>query len=179
MSTLAIPQPEYRALMLFDTLPAGCISFMCRDESSLPHIRQGEWVVVDTTDRKPRHGELYVISFGARLDQRRICMVRRKRNVGWVDRQYGPDGWTVGAIRNDECRAALEPINARKKSGTLRHEEWSGLVFEANRLTGAWTEGPYQDGGTSYDHLCNCLVGCVIGLHAPQFEEPRRSGDAS
>lgn len=33
MNALA-PAPEYRALMLFDRLPAGCISFQCKDVSS-------------------------------------------------------------------------------------------------------------------------------------------------
>ncbi len=40
--------PEYRALMMFDRLPAGCISFQCKDVGSMPHVRPGEFVVVDT-----------------------------------------------------------------------------------------------------------------------------------
>lgn len=29
-------------------------------------------------------------------------------------------------------------------------------------------EGPYQDAGQSYEHLCSCLVGQVIGLYQPK-----------
>lgn len=50
-------QPDLRALMMFDTLPAGCIAHLVNDAHSMPHIRPGEFVVVDTTDRQVRHLE--------------------------------------------------------------------------------------------------------------------------
>lgn len=169
---LAVPQPEYRALMILPALPKHCTAIMCRDDRSMPHIRAGEWAVVDPSDRTPRHGELLVVRFGPGLYQQHICMVRRRKNVGWCDQSHGPDGWTIGAVSNDECRRLLDRLETRKAE--MSHQEWARAAIEINNRTGAWVEGPYQDAGKSYDHLCSIIVGSVIGIYAPTFEGPTR-----
>jgi hypothetical protein len=52
---------EYRALETYTSLPAGCVLHPVTDEDTEPHARLGEFVVVDTNDRQPIVGELYVI----------------------------------------------------------------------------------------------------------------------
>lgn len=157
------PQPEYRALMMFDELPPGCIAFPCTNESSLPHIRPGEFVVVDTADRTPRHGELYVIAFGEHPRQRHICMARKRMARWQLD---GPEEpmWHVGAIVNDEWQRARSQLMAADLPDDRLN---MALIGEHVRL-GAWTEGPYAGHGTSWDHLRSCLVGCIIGLYGPK-----------
>ena len=59
----ATPAPEYRALMMCDHLPEGSIAHLVTDNYSAPHIRPGEFVVVDTNDREVRHLETYVIQW--------------------------------------------------------------------------------------------------------------------
>lgn len=154
------PQPEYRALMMFDQLPPGCIAFPCTDESSLPHIRPGEFVVVDTTDRTPRHGELYVIAFGKERRHRHICMARRRIKRWHPDKPEEPT-WHVGAIVNDDWQRA----RARLQEAGLPDQQLNAALLTQHVRLGAWTEGPYQDHGTSWDHLRSCLVGCIIGLY--------------
>ena len=74
MSALALPEPEYRALPIFDRLPQGCFAWLCSDNSSHPHIRPGEWAVVDAGQRRPVVGELFVIKFGPHRRHERICL---------------------------------------------------------------------------------------------------------
>ncbi len=161
-----IHQPELRALMMFDNVPDGCTTFLCSNESSLPHVRPGEFVIVDKTDREPIAGELYVISFGPRLDQHHICMVRRRSGIQWSRKDLPQDGWQVGAVRNDEMQAFRQEL---KRKG-LPHAAFVAAIFRAQALTGSWSEGPYASEGDSFDHLCECLVGKVIGIYQPSDE---------
>ena len=159
--------PEYRALMMFDRLPAGCISFQCKDVSSMPHVRPGEFVVVDTAVRTPIAGELFVVKFGPELGHHHICMVRRRENIRWCDMSHGSGGWTVGAVSNDAARRAVARMQAERPAG-MSDVEFNHYFIRANLGVGAWVEGPYQDAGQSYEHLCSCLVGQVIGLYQPK-----------
>jgi hypothetical protein len=54
---------EYRALELVAQIAEGCMLFPVMDDRSDPHLRRGEIAVVDTTDRDPQHGEVYVIEW--------------------------------------------------------------------------------------------------------------------
>ena len=164
MTGLAIPQPEYRALMMFDTLPAGCIAFTCMDEHSVPHIRPGEWVVVDTNDRQPRHLELYVIQWE---NGRRVICQARNSGIKSVERP-DQDAWSVGSLKTIRGRAAIEShINAavaRARKGET-----------VPTITGLG----WSDGYLAKDGLAKKLVGCVIGLYAPGFEGPTRGGQVA
>lgn len=57
-------QRELRALMLFDRPRPGHASFSVQDDGSVPHLREGEYAIVDLRDREPQHGEIYLIEFG-------------------------------------------------------------------------------------------------------------------
>lgn len=78
----------------------------------------------------------------------------------------------MGAARNVEVRVALDRIFALD----IPHEEKNALAISAHVAAGGWTEGPYREGegSMSFQHLRNCLVGRVIGIYAPKFEEPKR-----
>ncbi len=154
MTELITFRPEYRALMMFDELPPGCISFMSTDEYSVPHIRPGEFVVVDTIDRTPRDGEVYVIQWNG--GRRNICQASRRQSRR-VNAVSGEQDWYVGGLSNPRGRAA---IDAAVQECIAAAREYPG-----------WSEGPFAADG----YLESILVGCVIGLYAPRFEEARRS----
>ena len=62
-----VPSPALqpiRALEVFSTVPAGHTLHPQRDDAHAPHIRAGEFAVIDPTDREPEHGELFLIEFG-------------------------------------------------------------------------------------------------------------------
>ena len=52
---------ELRALEMMRSVPEGCIAFPICDDSTEPHLKPGEFAIVDTNDRDPVVGELYVI----------------------------------------------------------------------------------------------------------------------
>lgn len=56
-------QPELRALMMFPTIPPGHMTFLVPDDRFHPHLRRGEFAVVDLADHQPAQRELFLISF--------------------------------------------------------------------------------------------------------------------
>lgn len=64
MELPAAPQPGLRSFIVYDELPQGCFAFEVEDRQSEPHVRSGEFVVVDEADRMPVAGELFVCAFG-------------------------------------------------------------------------------------------------------------------
>lgn len=155
-------QPEYRALMLYDHLPEGCIAHLVIDSHSTPHIRPGELVVVDTVDRKVRHLETYVIEW---IGGRRSVCESVRCEFNWTDPAIPREGWTVRSISGLRGRAAVDAIHAARAVASTQ----GGMLSLAGL---AWSEGPYRsDDG----YLESKLVGCVIGIYAPNFEEPKRA----
>jgi hypothetical protein len=59
-STSAIKgsQPQLRALTCFDSLPPHHKTFHVRDGSSAPHLKPGEFAVIDTADTELQKGEV-------------------------------------------------------------------------------------------------------------------------
>ena len=47
---------ELRALEVMDVLPAGCFEMLVEDVCSVPHLRPGEFAVIDPSDCEPQHG---------------------------------------------------------------------------------------------------------------------------
>lgn len=160
MTALALPQPEYRALMMYSVLPEGCIAWQCQNEASLPHVKPGEWVVVDPGQRKPVLGELFVIKFAPRRSCEHICIVSQ-RPARFANSKPGDKAWMVGSVRNGEVSAALDYI----RSMNLPIVEQNALHLRVHTEVGGWSEGPYGTEGRSYDHLCDCLMGMVIGIY--------------
>jgi hypothetical protein len=71
-----------RALTMFDHIPAGCVLHPVPDDDSAPHLRAGEFAIVDTTDTEPQHGEVYLVRFhrvGEEVRYIQQIMVRHHR----------------------------------------------------------------------------------------------------
>jgi len=66
-----------RALMHFEALPEAHKTFKAPDDCCGAHLREGEFAVIDTTDRELQHGELYLIQYRTGERQRRIVQTRR------------------------------------------------------------------------------------------------------
>jgi hypothetical protein len=49
---------------MYDHVPGGCILHLVTDDDSAPHLRAGEFAIVDTTDTEPQHGEVYLVRWG-------------------------------------------------------------------------------------------------------------------
>ena len=60
-----IPTTEFRALMLHDVVPAGHIAVPILHSRWEPHIRAGEFAILDATDTEPQFGELYGLMIGS------------------------------------------------------------------------------------------------------------------
>lgn len=148
MNAIAL-HSQLRALMMFNTLPEGCIAFLNTDDYSLPHIRAGEFVVVDTNDHTPRNGELYCVQF----DSGRRCLGQTRVSIHQPKDKPDTQYWTIGALRNPGPGVITKnmPLN------------------QALAICG-WSDGPYDD----LEYLSSKLVGSVIGIYQPNFEEPKR-----
>lgn len=135
---------EYRAFELMVELPPSCIVFPVTDTDSLPHLRPGEFAVVDTTDMEPRNGEVYVIQWqsGARV----LCQANIYR-PGQLFYQDDRETWRVGSIRRGPTYEAI--LAAAKESASR------GRIY----VVPGWCDGPFNR-----DHLKSCLVGRVIGI---------------
>ena len=59
----AAPPAELRALEIFDHLPPGCRLELVGDDDNAPHLRRGEYAVIDPADRRPVAGELHLIDW--------------------------------------------------------------------------------------------------------------------
>ena len=66
----------FRALIQYSKLPRGHKTFQVSDDGSAPHLGEHEFAVIDTTDRKPQHGELYLIQYESGRRNRHIVLVR-------------------------------------------------------------------------------------------------------
>ena len=56
-------QPGLRSFIVYDTLPDGMAAFRLPDDRLDPHLRAGEFAVIDPGDREPMHGELFLVQF--------------------------------------------------------------------------------------------------------------------
>lgn len=154
----AIPfehQPELRALLMLPTLPPGHMTFPVADDAFHPHLRRGEFAVVDLADHRPAQGELFLIAYS---DPRVECghtfalcqMVERSRHRrragGWVQQ---PE---VGAEPAPRWMARhwIPPADLRDREAALR----SGRV--------GTSEGPFTT-----EHATEKLVGRVVGVWVP------------
>ncbi|MEO6607827.1 MAG: hypothetical protein ABIN69_05100 [Aestuariivirga sp.] len=49
------------SLLVYSSLPPGCVLHLVQNQHSLPDFRPGEWAVIDTEDRTARHGDVYLV----------------------------------------------------------------------------------------------------------------------
>jgi hypothetical protein len=156
-------QPGLRAFIVYKHLPAGCIAFPITTNDSVPHLRKGDIAVVDTQDREGAERELFVIEWGRNAPR------GPKRFVVelWTRLMTRPGGekfvgWWAGAYSRP--RSHEEAMARAQRTGII-----SGLV-----------DGPYahrdypHPGDPQADYLPSLLIGRVVGILEPSFEEPKR-----
>lgn len=150
MSRSTLATGEYRALVILDHLPSGCIAVPVRDEFCAPHIRPGEFAVVDPTDREPVHGELFLGAWmgGSRPDGRDRRWLGQTRmgehNILGRGRVHLWSVCSLGGLRGQD---AIDALHAGR---------WSGF---------AWSSGPYDD-GVLEEQLLGRVVGVILRLSA-------------
>ena len=73
---------EQRAFLIYDRVPPGHVEFTMPDDRHAPHVRAGETVLADTSDREFISGELYLIQWQSshRLD---VMQVSRRKEGIW------------------------------------------------------------------------------------------------
>jgi hypothetical protein len=87
---------------------------MAHDDANAPHVRAGEFVVVDGADCEPFNGELYLFEFGRNTPAGpcRAIMETRLRHfecVGFGDGEMGPaDLWMMYPLNRPRSGADLQ-----------------------------------------------------------------------
>jgi len=130
------PQGEFRALTRFDALPPHHSTFMVEDDGSEPHLHRNEYAVVDTTDRSPAHGELYLVQFSSH-GARYIKQIKSDRlNITGTGAEPSLVWWIcdLRGFRKTDQRSHGAPV-------------FAGL-----------SEGPYQTDG-----LASVVIGRIVG----------------
>lgn len=156
-------QPELRALMMFPTLPPGHMTFLVEDDAFHPHLRRGEFAVIDLADHQPADGELFLISYSSPNTECglvfALCQIRgrkefRRPDGVWVRREVPgaePAMWWT-------ARHWIPPADPLVREALLR----SGRVSAS--------EGPYTT-----EYAAEKLVGRVVGVFVPGVGEERKA----
>jgi hypothetical protein len=140
-----VPQPDLRSFIVYSAPPAGCFTFEVPDDTSVPHLRAGEFVVVDPADREPAEGELFVITWKSSFDRKAeiVQMYLRKGRFGFPDGVRDAWLWYVGAPAPRELTTlAGQPVGLARR----------------------WVDGPYHD-----DYLRDISHGKIVGIVEPDF----------
>ena len=159
-------QPELRALMILPALPPGHMTFLVQDDAFQPHLRRGEFAVVDLAGHQPAEGELFVISYRSRNAECgltfAICQMRGRMELRRPDGAWTsiPDSDTIPAIYWTACHW-LPPATREEYAAALR----SGRV--------GTSEGPYTTALAAAK-----LVGRIVGVFVPAVEDARSIGGA-
>ena len=152
-----VPSEELRALFAYNELPAGCIAYLVAEDDLSPHLRPGEFAIVDPADCEPVRGELFLVAWDRRAlnpdGTERLALVQA------FQRNHECDGkpftaWWVGSMRN---RLSPEMTTCLVAQG-----RWDRL---------GWSNGPYCSG-----ILERQIRGRVVGVLVFAFEEPKRLG---
>jgi len=62
---------------MFDHVPHGCKLELVTNDDSSPHLRVGEFAVIDTSDIEPQHGEVYLVKRSSGGTAREQLLARR------------------------------------------------------------------------------------------------------
>ena len=69
----------FRALTVYGDVPAGCKVVMVLHDGFEPHLRVGEFAVVDTADKEPQIGEIFVLAINS-LDGSVLRLVQIRKS---------------------------------------------------------------------------------------------------
>jgi hypothetical protein len=123
---LTKPLSAVRALSKFESLVPGLKTFLVENDGAAPHLKIGEYAVVDTADCELQHGELFLIQYGGGERVRALMQARSDHlTIG------GPDAdpeqvWWVGDLagfrKTSERAPGGIPIFAGLSGGPYRTE---------------------------------------------------------
>jgi hypothetical protein len=154
MSVPARLNPIFRALTLFGVLPPEHVTFGVQEDGADPHLREGEFAVIDTTDRAAQHGELYVIQYDG-LDRPRKLVQLRAAQLNITGRGAEPSlCWWVSDLRG-----------FRRKGDYGGGGNYGGIP----EYTGL-SDGPYTT-----EDLERKLIGRVVGYSVTVARSATRS----
>jgi hypothetical protein len=127
----------FRALTPFKRLPQAHKTFLVPDDASAPHLMPGEYAVVDTTDRDPQNGELFLIQH--EKGRREIVQARsRYTRISGIGEAWRPElVWWVADLRGvrrapgDWCETSYGYVGL--SDGPYRPDH---LEIEAGRARG-------------------------------------------
>lgn len=134
-------QPDLRSFIVMDQLPPSCVSYEVESNEVTPHLRTGDFAVIDTSDREPVNGELYLIEWQS--GRRQLVEVRR--------------------FARPECLAGWDGVTEYwsfcwwKSVHDLR-----GNDVDMPR----WQDGPYRT-----ECATSRIVGQVVGIYQPDFRK--------
>lgn len=141
-----VPSPavgEYRALTVYDEPPKGCFALGMRQDRFAPHLRRGEWAVIDEGDREPASGEIFLVKISSPRSScgfvPRIVQLHQRLYAG----EHGPTpGWFMHfEIQRDTSNLSTDAIVDRLVSGAM-----------------SLCEGPMNDG------IRDRIIGRVVGV---------------
>lgn len=153
-------QPDLRAFIVYNHVPAGCIIVPVTDEASFPILRPGDFVVVDTKQTDPDR-DLFVIEFGSETASRHIVeLFSRAGRFG-----SGPNREMIDTT----CWFTGYYNRPRSRDET---EQW--LRDGRARRLSMFCDGPYATEGRNAGYLKSKLVGRVVGVFEGSAVEPQR-----
>lgn len=134
-----------RALPVHSDVPPGCTVYPVADDRSSPHLRAGELAIVDLWDRTPDHGELFVISYDSPCEE-------------------SGERLCIVMVYRRTLRVPADD-GPTPQPRWLQAARWFAVPYDRS----ATVEGPFRPGGIERK-----LVGRIVGLYQPAFEEARR-----
>ena len=142
-----------RAIRIFDCVPTGAQLVMMDSDRHFPHLRAGEWAVVDTTDQAIVFDELYCVQ---QSNGRTIWCVVDDPHPEWRKEPEVPCAW-LRPMTQQDVQAELDRADA-----------------EARHTGSTPTLNLYMSDGPIYlDYLQEQIIGRVIGVYQ-QEEMPLR-----
>lgn len=144
MSAATPQQPGLRAFVVYDRALSYHLPFPVTNDDTAPLLHHGDTVLVDTRQRDPISKELFLIEWLSGQRQIVLCWHPRCKPDHPIAKLFN-----VGRYKPDPRLAEWCPPNGDEP---LR-----------------WADGPY-----SATALAQKLIGRVVGLLEPRFEEPRK-----
>ncbi len=157
MATILQPQqPDLRAFVVYDRLPAGCTAYHVTDTKNAPHLRPGDVAIIDPGDCEPAAGELFVIKWGSG-----VCDI--------VETIYSPGRYSSGP-NGEVIDTVCWKVGASNRARSF--EDAQDRLARGQHV--GWVDGPYATEGANAGALNEKLRGRVIGILEPDFAEPLR-----
>ena len=155
MSALVPQQPTLRPFIVFDHLPAGCIAHLVTDRWSLPILRPGDTVIIDSADCEPTQRDLFVMDYGKSGDQPRRVVVEMELREHTNGKSEYLGWWS-------------HPLN-RPRSNVEAQAWWEA------RKPIYFSDGPIcSENETGMAYLRDAIVGRIVGILEPRSAEPKR-----